>query len=512
MMSKKYKLTSNEEYLNKMMKGGNGMRLNPWPPIIGRELRFQNPNTGMWFQGKVISLINNRTICIIKLTDQKKKQYRDNTLSEYEKYNYGYGFSTLLANYRWGYTDINNFDPMISSHEDLIKNKEQQLLEIKNKKMLMNNIQRIRFNNYIDRLLKEKQQLLLNKLKEYDDDYIYNYVNNDSNVLNEDDRNELKIKLDEFKPLIKGKDTKIIVDKTIAIDNLITDVMFHNKSFEENVETSEYNEGSKIVQWIDRNLRAVKIGDDINNFLYDIITEIYNGYVYIARAKIDVTDIVTQDHFPEENKIKHYEWQLNKPIEYQTIKHDLLLTNYQHSVPVDKEMYGEIKSILALEYLIALQPKPEYQIWFLNRLILAWYADEELNNNIRKIMVVINQWRCTDNSVNRELGIMPSIVIFPKYGRKSTVIVLTRLNYYFSTYKNLGWVGNAPTYFKKIDNLIYYTNGSIELKQYYQKIIENYNPQKIINGYRKELTNFINLGNAVYDGAVNENDLNSKFY
>jgi hypothetical protein len=57
------------------------------------------------------------------------------------------------------------------------------------------------------------------------------------------------------------------------------------------------------------------------------------------------------------------------------------------------------------EYLIALQPEPKYQIWVVKRLIMAWYADVDLQNNIRKIKILINQWRArSDQEFNKKNG------------------------------------------------------------------------------------------------------------
>ena len=78
---------------------------------------------------------------------------------------------------------------------------------------------------------------------------------------------------------------------------------------------------------------------------------------------------------------------------------------------------------------------------------------------------------------NKDNGIQPEIVIVPHYGRESSLKILSYLSYYFFPYKNVGWTDSYPSYFTKVDNLIYYTNGSIDLKKY---IKHEYNTRKIL--------------------------------
>jgi hypothetical protein len=107
---------------------------------------------------------------------------------------------------------------------------------------------------------------------------------------------------------------------------------------------------------------------------------------------------------------------------------------------------------------------------------MCYYADNELQYNIRKIKVLINQWRSrSDRKFNRKFGILPSIVIYPRYGKDSARLVLQKISDYFLLYQNTGWQCSTPSYFTKVNNLIWYTNGAIDLKLYFRKIKKAYN-------------------------------------
>jgi hypothetical protein len=75
--------------------------------------------------------------------------------------------------------------------------------------------------------------------------------------------------------------------------------------------------------------------------------------------------------------------------------------------------------------------------------------------------------------------VLPSIVIYPKYGAESARLVLSKLSFYFSLYRNIGWACSDPSYFVKMDALIYYTNGAVDLKMYYRNTLENYDSDDV---------------------------------
>jgi hypothetical protein len=88
-------------------------------------------------------------------------------------------------------------------------------------------------------------------------------------------------------------------------------------------------------------------------------------------------------------------------------------------------------------------------------------------------------------------------MIIPKYGKKIATKVLSHLSYFFFPYKKIGWESSNPTWFDKLDNLMYYTNGSFELKKYIKFLLStqsNFN-----NPLSNDMTQ-INLPN--YDNKI----------
>jgi hypothetical protein len=229
-----------------------------------------------------------------------------------------------------------------------------------------------------------------------------------------------------------------VVDKTIAIDNIITSAH------------TETKEGNKIMKWLDRYLISRRIH---NIYVFDDLRMyIRNGYVIISRNGIPITDIITPSNTPNLSQLT---WQYNISIDHETLRSIL-------SQESDMQQHREAEHILSQEYVICLQPQPIYQIWCLKRLLMCWYADPELRDNIRKIAVIINQWRCKSNKqFNKKNNTMPSIVIFPKYGKKSSSLVINKLSDYFMFCRTLGWTENVPDYFTKLNDILYYSNSAL---------------------------------------------------
>ena len=208
-------------------------------------------------------------------------------------------------------------------------------------------------------------------------------------------------------------------------------------------------------------------------------------------------DTITKELVPS---LSYLSWQYDKPIDYHTLKYMIFQNDYQQNITENLIQKKEAENILSQEFIIALQPRPEYQIWCLKRLLICWYGDESLETNIRKIKILINQFRADPNSdYNYVNGILPSIMIYPKYGSESARIVLSKLDYYFSLYVdesksdrniNIQWIDSSPTYFVKKNGLIYYTNGSIDLKMYIKASLDDGSLE--VTSLSKDLTEFLN--------------------
>ena len=113
------------------------------------------------------------------------------------------------------------------------------------------------------------------------------------------------------------------------------------------------------------------------------------------------------------------------------------------------------------------------------------YGDTAVESRIRKIKVLINQFRADPKQeFNKKNGILPQILIYPKYGAENSRIIISKLEYYFSLYidnifsnkyLNIEWINSNPTYFLKKNSLIYFSNGSIDLKKYIEDSIKSNN-------------------------------------
>lgn len=136
---------------------------------------------------------------------------------------------------------------------------------------------------------------------------------------------------------------------------------------------------------------------------------------------------------------------------------------------VDKNIKEQALELLAQDYVICLQPHPSYVVWCFQRLLLAWYSDSELTKMIHKVCILINFKRAEPvggNKVGEDYGVMPVILIVPKYGetglgssRDIAFNILRILNDCFFSYNDVAWAGSYPTYFKSISPLIWYAHG-----------------------------------------------------
>lgn len=250
---------------------------------------------------------------------------------------------------------------------------------------------------------------------------------------------------------ISTQDQIIVTNKNIALTNIIL------------TKEDEIGEGNKIISYMKQILPKQ---------FNDLAFTVFNGYVHITRKGLNASDKITENLVPN---LKYFKWQYGLPIDYDALKYLLFQNKFQHEMPQNIEEQQDAEKIFAQEYLIAIQPEPVYQMWALKRLIKMWYADDMLEKNIRKIKILINQWRARgDKNFNVTNGVLPSIVIYPRYGKKSAKIVLEKISHYFLLYQNIGWNDSFPTYFINVNKLVYYTNGNLDLKLYFKKTLKGY--------------------------------------
>jgi hypothetical protein len=251
-----------------------------------------------------------------------------------------------------------------------------------------------------------------------------------------------------------------------------------------------------------------------NDALYreSIVFKYDDGYLHVLRKDLPLREIITDElladdmmreyklikeevaltetmrltkkRIPEDKEIPelyHYEEQLGEPINHDNLKTALFLAETSAlDFEGDQERLREAELILSQEYFIAINPEPRYQQWVFEKLIKLWYADNILTSEIRMIKILVNTFRArTDKVFNRENGVLPSIVIYPRYGKRSATNVIQRLSYWFSLHESaIAWKNNPPSYYKQMNELIAYTNSSNTIKMYYRYYI---NKKKGIN-------------------------------
>lgn len=465
------------------------IRSNDWPPKKNSLIEIEDETNGI-LNGTVTENIWNDTASIVKLNNSN---YVEASFIDYPQFNNGNGYYLLLANHMWKYTNekLNNPKDLIKGNiiinetckntnnlatsrndkiPDFIKVSDLSINEIlsledkvklfknseQHDKVLSNKIDSIVPNDHVDVTKNPFYSPLLSNLKkdyfsEKEIDIILSNTGESFSSLSSDKIELLNRKLKSFE-VIEDKDIKLIINKNIAINNLI------------DTPDDEINEGSKIQKWIEKVLMPI---------FNDLKIKIHSGYVYITRKGVNISDKITKNIVPSLN---YFDWQENKAIDYHTLKYVIFQNSFQKNIESNIVQKREAEDILSQEYVIALQPDPYYLLWTLKRLIMIWYGDTVFEGEIRKIKVLINQFRADPTKeYNKKNGILPQILIYPKYGSNSARIVLSKLEYYYSLYidessnigyKDIQWRESKPTYFIKKNSLIYFSNGSIDLKNY----------------------------------------------
>jgi len=433
-----------------------------WPPKINKTIITKIPNINKIFIGKVRDVIENKAI--ISLMNNRRGESNKLEIFDYNLWNYidEDNIVSLMKKF--------NLKLFTKHLKKKLDNNYKQFLK-KYKKIEIEPIE-LKFTESIydikpKGLKKEEEELKTELVFEEQPKVKYFHEINENNDNNKDtdvftiNKNDIMLPSKEtmdfaFKILKKFKDIDkkylgFVTSKTLTLDNLII-----NKE-------DEINEGLKIIHYL-KNI----FENDSNSLITNLESFISDGYVVLTRTTIDNQPKITENMV---GNLEFFNWQYDKPIDYNTLKFFILQNDYQLKTIDDFKRLQEADYIMSQDYFIAFQPIPEYQLWFIIRLLLAWYADIDLQNNIRKIKVLINQFRANDNEqFNIKNGVLPSIIIFPKYGPKSTKIVLSRLSELFSFYVNKGWENSSPTYFVKINNLMYYSNGSMGLKTYFRNV------------------------------------------
>lgn len=281
-----------------------------------------------------------------------------------------------------------------------------------------------------------------------------------SPIYREDNRllllKKLEPRISGNKDLSRAKHEIVVNNFHITVDDLITK------------EEYEIAEGAKIQSWIENNLIYYG-GYNTSYFGYMMFSDLLylqdKGHIYLARAGIRRKNLLT----PNLIELKHFKNHYGKPIDVSQLMFQLQTS--KNSASVMNETANEANKIMSQEYFICLQPQPRYMLYILKRLIISWYADIDLIENITKIRLLINQYRARrDKKENLEWGVLPSILIYIRYGLGPFNRVLSKINYFFTNLVHTGWTDNEPDYFTKYNDLIYYSNGSPDAKRFFDHL------------------------------------------
>jgi hypothetical protein len=290
------------------------------------------------------------------------------------------------------------------------------------------------------------------------------------NVLGEQNIDEIK----QVLVTVLEKFNQIEPEHIYEFDNTL---MYKHLIYNENIDTISL--GKELIGLIKDTLidiqKSIQFddGEKLLSYtnLFDFLNfKIIGGYIEIININ-STTDIriITPELVHDLNELS---FQYYNPIDYNILLPIVLENKTPQNVMINKSMIEEALKILSQEYILCFQPNCDILLWTIARIILCWYADPKLNSNIYKIKILINLFRSRgDKEFNKDHGVLPMIQIIPNYGKKNAIQVLSHLSYFFFPYKKLGSLNSNPTWFDSIDNLMYYTNGSLELKKYIKYLI-----------------------------------------
>jgi hypothetical protein len=245
--------------------------------------------------------------------------------------------------------------------------------------------------------------------------------------------------------------------------------------------------------------------DELNLFDFIKFTIVGNYLELTNRFESEDNRVIDKIIIPDLILLNEF---YGEPIDYNILSPIILNNKTAYDVESNKEMIKEAIDIMSAEYLLCIQPKVEFLLWTIIRLICCWYSDPILYENIYKIKILINLYRARGiKEFNQDTDVQPVILIYPKYGKDISRKVMSLLSYYFFPYKRFGWKESVPTYFNSLDNLMSYTNGSLELKRYI-KFIMGQDKHKIFNKNLTKLNTGTDQNDIEYDPNVKHKILN----
>ena len=254
--------------------------------------------------------------------------------------------------------------------------------------------------------------------------------------------------------------------KTIDKFNLKNTVMFKHLLRDSRIDI--YSLGKELISIIKEELleaqKEIKLDETYKLYtnIFDFLEcKIKGQYIIITPLDRDCDDmrLITPELVPDLHDLSS---QYSKPIDYELLLQIILNSKTYNDVILNKNILEEVLKILSQDYIFCLQPKVDVLLWTITRLIISWFAEPKLFDNICGIKILINLFRARNiEELTIENEIKPIILIIPKYGKKIGLEISSRISYFLFPYKKLGWIDSEPFGFDKIDSLMYYINGSL---------------------------------------------------
>jgi hypothetical protein len=454
------------------------------------------------YVGKVIKELWDNTCALIKL--ENHTDYVDVTIKQ----------NNILKKLEESIADDNEGYLIATSDIkiDIIENGEsiKKALKLMNKNIKYVNIAGEideKFNIFLSNIFVKKTDInyLLNDvIDEYDNKKQQYVPDNILNIMRKLKNDETVLYATEYNfgiDINEAGAESIINLKKILLDNLIEqnnfdmeyyddlDLSLSYKDLIKNNNIDNISFGKELINAIITNLYefCLKIRQNGNILTKDGgNTNLFEEYSLFNFLKfeiigeyIEITDITKQNRIISEELLPNLTYlknqQYDRDINYEQLL-SLLLSINKNNMADNNDLVKEILKVMSQEYIIAFQPKINVLIWNIVRLIVCWYADDKLRENIFKIRILINSFRSRgDQEYNIKNGIEPLITVYPEYGKKNAYLSLAYLSLYFFKFKSFGSKKNEPTFYKKIDgeSLIYYTNSSTDAKKYIKYIKQN---------------------------------------
>ena len=127
-----------------------------------------------------------------------------------------------------------------------------------------------------------------------------------------------------------------------------------------------------------------------------------------------------------------------------------------------KELQSQIKKLLSGVYKIHLQPEPEYQIFVLQRLFNIISNSKAVSDHICNIKAIIPYNRVVSDER------IPSIVVYPAYGKESASFILSTITKAFKDVAEIG-MDITPRFNHRHNQLVYWASYDGSKKRYFRE-------------------------------------------